>query len=555
MNKSSVFVVGGIAVALLALTLWLVNSGSDDPKKAGENKYVSSNWEKKFDVNSKDPLGLNLFTQVLDNYHSDSLQVARKSLPQDLEETQNTYFFVGDYFVLKEAEFDSILEQVEQGDNLFISCWEMGENMHIFFFKRNYYEWYYGSSMKVFSDANTYEFQNIYQNDTIARKWKLFDESIFKDSTYYVLSSAMETPNFVELAYGDGYIYLHSNPELFYNYQLLSNDGFKHAKNMMSLFPSENKAIWLELGNYYHLNYIFNDEGNGNEQENSLLSFIFKNKALLIAFLLILLGILLYFIFHSKRMQPIVPYIPPAKNRSVAFAQTMKEIYFQQSSPYNLLQVMKKNFFVAINKQFFIDLTAADRERNIKLLAEKAGIEEQRILDLLARYETTQAFSVSNDYLSATAKIQRDFYLETGIIKHKLNQHLEAKAREIRYVLWLPALLIVLGFVSIVLGFGLLVSSQGIGIISWPIGIIMALLGIRMLSVPVLRMDSKSMLIYPLVGTKQHVNFDEIIRAEQSLSRTILTLKDGRKVNINHLNISAYDRSVFQLLINSWKIN
>lgn len=555
MNKSSIFLVGGITVALLGLLLWFVNSSSETSSKEDPKKYTSSNWETKFSIESKDPLGLNLMKQLIDNHHSKPLEIASKKLPQLKEKTKNTYFFIGDYFVLKSSEFDSLLQQVEKGDELFVSCWEMGENMHEYFFDSEYYEWYYSNSIKVFSENNSYSFSNVFQNDTVARRWKLFNESAIKDSLYYTVSQAMETPNFIEIPHGEGYIYLHSNPELFYNYQLLSKDGFKHASNFLSVFPSENRVYWLELGNYYNLDYIYNDEGSGNEQENSLLTFIFKHKALLIAFLLIILGVILYFVFHSKRIQQLVPYIPPTKNRSVAFAQTMKEIYFQQSSPYNILQVMKKNFFVAINKQFFIDLNDADRAYKVKLLAEKASISEERIVELLQMFETTQAFSVSNDYLSIVSKKQRDFYLETGIIKHKLNEHLQAKTREIRYVLWLPSLLIIVGLVVILLGFGLLVTSLGVGIVAWPVGIIMVLLGIRMLSVPVVKIDKKRITFYSIFGSKKEVIFDEIIRTEQQQSNTVITLKNDQKITVFHWNISSYDQQAFQQFINTWKIN
>lgn len=555
MNKSSIFIVGGITVALLGLLLWFVNTSSETKTKEDSKKYTSSNWEKKFSIESKDPLGLNLMKQLIDNHHSKPLELASKNLPETNQKTKNTYFFIGDYFVLKSTEFDSLLQQVEKGDEMFISCWEMGENMHEYFFDSEYYDWYYSSSIKVFSENNMYSFSNVYQNDTVVRRWKLFNESAIKDSLYYTMSQAMETPNFIQIQHGEGFIYLHSNPELFYNYQLLSKDGFKHASNLLSIFPDNNRVYWLELGNYYNLEYIYNDKGSGNEQENSLLTFIFKHKALLIAFLLIILGVILYFVFHSKRMQQLVPYIPPTKNRSVAFAQTMKEIYFQQSSPYNLLQVMKKNFFVAINKQFFIDLTGSDRAYKVKLLAEKASISEERILEILALFETNQAFSVSNDYLSVVSKKQRDFYLETGIIKHKLNEHLQTKTREIRYVLWLPSLLIVVGLVVILLGFGLLVTSFGVGIVAWPIGIIMVLLGIRMLSVPVLKIDKKSITFYSIFGSKKEVTFDEIIRTEQQQTNTNIVLKEGQKITVFHWNISSYDKQAFLQFINTWKIN
>jgi hypothetical protein len=362
----------------------------------------------------------------------------------------------------------------------------------------------------------------------------------------------METPNFVKLKWGKGHIFLHSNPEMFYNYQMLTNDGFNYAQNVIHQFPPKHQIVWLELG---RLSDDIGDfeteetEGDQGKKDNSLLQFLFKKIELLIALLLTILGIILYLIFRSKRYWPIVKYIPETKNRSLDFANTMTAIYLQQESPYSILIVMRRNFRANINRQFFIDLSKDDKKKDIQSLAEKSGVKFIDVENLVNMLENQKMHAVTYEYVQEVAKMQRAFYLKTGIIKDKIKQKTEKKKIVFKRQIILSTTFIFLGINAILRGFYLLASSNGTGIIFWPIGLLVLALGIILFSRNLLIVEHEKIIFYPYFFGKKVFEISDLISVQVTNGNTSFEFTGNRKLTINHLEISRYSKKDFEQFI------
>jgi hypothetical protein len=556
MNKSSVYILGLGIVVILTLGLWFF-SGENEVEQKTSKLYVSDNWTQQYGIGDKRPYGLNLLYQWLDQYSDSSQRIIDEDLNKNLKDSMQTYLFIGKDFVLKNNELDSILEKVKKGNNLILSFSELGENMHSKFFQKTYKEWYYNPFITLYdTQENPLTLHHVFQADTIATKWNLWNEWTINDSVYSVLGTAMdEMVYFYEIPYENGHIYLHSIPEAFFNYQLLSKEGIKHTERVFSFIPKNHEICWLELGRYVKPDFEEDeDDADGDKKDTSLLQFIFQHKALLFAFLVTILGLLLFLLFRSKRSKPIVPYIPKTKNRSVAFADTMKEIYYQQSSPYNLLQVMKKNFFVSINKQFYIDISKKEtRSVDLILLSEKSAIPIEKIQEILDLYETTEAFSISNDYLSKVNILQRDFYLETGIIKEKLEQALNQRKRDFRSNVLIPSSSLLLGIIIILKGLYLLASANGFGIIYWPIGMLFCYMAVRLFSYPIASLEGQTLIQYRIFGRKRTFLFSDIVAIDSNPMVCEFKMENGKIIKVNTWLISKYDKQSFLRILNVWK--
>jgi hypothetical protein len=362
----------------------------------------------------------------------------------------------------------------------------------------------------------------------------------------------METPNFIKLKFGKGHVFLHSNPEMFYNYQMLSKDGFNYAQSVIHHFPPKHHIVWLELG---RLSDDIGDfeteetEGDRGKKDNSLLQFLFKKMELLIALLLTILGIILYLIFRSKRYWPIVKYIPETKNRSLDFANTMTAIYLQQESPYSILIVMRRNFRANINRQFFIDLSKDDKKKDIQALAEKSGMKIPEVENLVNMLENQKMHAVTYEYVQEVAKMQRAFYIKTGIIKDKIKQKTEKKKIVFKRQMILSTTFIFLGINAILRGFYLLASSNGTGILFWPIGFLLLTMGIILFSRNLLVVEHGKMIFYPYFLSKKEFEISDLIGVQVSNGNTIFEFTGNRKLTINHLEISRYSKKDFEQFI------
>lgn len=554
---------GGGIVIVMVLVVWLLSGGKEQNRNTNKRiPFVSSNWTKKFQLTDKNPLGLFLFTRLtqahIDTSHS-TIEVpdwiAYDSLINDKNEVA-TYLFVGNSFGLQTAEIDTLVARVKRGSDLFLSFNDLTENIYERLIGDTPVRFDYDDHVNVFTKSTRYSMINLFQTDTVACHWQAFG-NIDDNSNIETLSSFMEMSNFIKINYGKGSFYLHTNPLMFYNYQIKRKPGFEYTSFVLDHLPNNRNIYFLELGrltdNYGNYDIDEEDDMEG-KRDDSYLQLIFKSPTLVIALLLSIAGVLLFVIFRSKRMRPVVPYIKPKKDMTMAFAETITSIYFSKRNPYGLLQVQRKNFYATVQKHFFVDLTRRENDRVLQVLAEKSDRSLTEIQSLLSALETKEASSVNDAYVADMQKRLHAFYSSTGIISSELREKIKKKEMIFKRNLWLPALLIIGGLYSIIQGMYLLAGAVGVGIALWPIGIILLLLGIIRLSNPLLIINDKQIIYYTSLGKKQVFDREHLIGAELRSGGTIFKFINNKTLIINYWDMSLFDKKQFQKLLSKLNI-
>lgn len=561
-NQRKIVLVGGIVLVMVVL-IWFFTGGSDLNQKQTRKPFVSSNWTKRFQLYDKNPMGQYLFNSLvaahLDttcditilyaDYQLDSINVA-DSLPK-------TYMFVGNKLTLLEHEMDLIMSEVNKGSDLFMAYNGVSENITDRLF-RNYEERFdYGESINVFAKGKKHYMINLYQNDTIATDWSAFGE-FDPRGKYQSLSSFMEMSNFIQIGMGKGSVFINTTPGLFYNYQIKRKDGFRYADFVINQVPKDQNVYLLEFGratDNYGNEDVDQQDGADGKEDTSYLRVIFENETLLKALLFGLLGIVLFIIFRSKRVRPIVPYVEKKKDMTLAFAETITSIYFSKRNPYGMLHIQRKNFYNTIQKHFFIDLTRRDGDRELQMLAEKSNKPLIEIKELIAILETKEASTVDDNTVAEVDKMKRRFYQDTGIITDKIKKRLEREQIDLhRSLLW-ATLFILGGIGSILTGFYLLIQSIGAGIALWPIGIATLILGILRLRNPILRITPDTMTHYTAFGRKRIFDRDDMIRVVPKARGVVIHFTDNRTLIINYADMSSFDRKQFKKLISALEMN
>ncbi|MDG1428273.1 MAG: hypothetical protein P8P87_05245 [Crocinitomicaceae bacterium] len=553
-------------ICFMLLMVWLFSSGegSDNPDAPVKKvSFVSSNWNKKYLLDDKNPLGLYMFTALaqshLDtNKHIEVVEdwIGLDSIT-DADENPKTYMFVGNIFQLKNKEMDSILSDVHEGSELFLAFENLTENIFPKLFNSFEYRSDYSEEVNVFVENKKFNMINLYQNDTIAKDWWAFGELDF-DEEYVGLSSFMEMPNFVRVKHGKGFVYLHATPSMFQNYQVKRIPGFKYAAYCLNNIPRDNDIYMLELGRRSddYGNYDTDDQsGKDLKNDDSYLQLIFKNPTLLIALLLTILGLILFIIFRSKRTRPIVPFIPKRKDMTLAFAETITSIYFAKRNPYGLLQVQKKNFYDTVHRYFFVDLYHRVGDRELLILAEKSDTDIQEIKKLVQAYETKEASQVSEQFVAQITKEKYQFYRRVGIISDDFNDRLQAQEMVFKRSMWLPSLYILGGIALILIGLYLLVSAAGIGIVLWPIGSVLLVLGILRLSKPYLIVSKDKIIHYTTFAQKKEFHRPDLLNVESRKTGVIITFRNNNSLIINYWDLSNFDRKQFERFISKLHMN
>jgi hypothetical protein len=364
----------------------------------------------------------------------------------------------------------------------------------------------------------------------------------------------MEMSNFIRLKHGDGFIYLHTNPEFFFNYQLKRDQGYRYTSFALNQVSKDNNLYLLELGRLLDgtdNSDEYDSEVEGGTEDSSYLKFLLKSPSFMAAMGLTLLGLFLFLVFRSKRMQPIVPFISKKKNMSLAFAETITSIYLSKQNPVGILQVQRKNFYDAVYKHFFIDISrrTEDRQREIRIFSEKSTIPEEEIMELINLFEPKNAANINDDYIINLAKKQRAFYLQTGMISSEIIRKVEGRMFVCQRNLWFSYLLILGGIYVIILGLYYLVNAIGIGIGLWPIGAFILTFGIRRLSTPLLSVEKDTFTFYPLFVKKKIYQLEDLLHISRLKNGYLLTFKENRKITISKFELSSFDKTQFERFI------
>jgi hypothetical protein len=348
---------------------------------------------------------------------------------------------------------------------------------------------------------------------------------------------------------------MHSIPRLFCNYQVLSPNGFAHAELMLRRIPKNRPVIWMEFGRRTDASEPPpggpNGDNAGNpKQDTSYLQFIMRTKELLLAFVLAIGVFLLYVIFRAKRREAVLPGVPEKRNMSLAFVETLSSIYLSRNSPHGILQVLRRNFYMAISRHFYIDLLAKkNREEDVKRLVEKASVDEEELRRMLTFLETAKPERVNHVTLSEVYRYIRKFYKETGISR-SFDHYVEGRKEFILHrSLWFGTAGILIGLLSLIRGLYSLSMGSGYGILLVIAALLLVYIGIRFFTTPVARIEhGKLTLFQPFIG-KKTLDLSVGLAYATDHNKTTLYAENGDTVILQHFWLSPSAKHTLALFI------
>jgi hypothetical protein len=494
MNKRLLFI--GIAVVfILGGGLIFLIQGQGDGAASG---YKSSDWYSKYEFDSKAPYGLYYFNMLLQKSVTKSKiqHVSNENrLDTLLKSNQRTlYVMIGDTVTLNASQFQNIITRVKQGDGLML-------------FANKTYQWVYDSLnlagnisyaydrvIPLKTRNRTYNLYHLYQADTIAARtfgMQPCNKPVLSSNNGLVVETTFPV--------GNGQVLIGFYPKAIVNYQLLSPAGEAHAEFLISKLTSYDRVLFLS---YATLKWqtAYNWEDSVQEEKDSLLKLINEHPALKHATFALLVGLILFAFFAGKRKRAIIP-LPDAPSKLTAtYIQTISSIYQSHESPSVAFNLVKQQFFHAIHRAFYTDLTKLSIEDKLRVLKEKTGLENQII------QETLNLISAPGDQIDMahvylTARNTHNFLSKAGIIKTLENPKqfpivVNRNATVSFFVFMIGVIFVFFGFYSAA-------QSNPIGPGIAVIGGILIGLGILRFRTPLIRIeDSETTDYMPLLGQR-----------------------------------------------------
>lgn len=211
-------------------------------------------------------------------------------------------------------------------------------------------------------------------------------------------------PNFVLVYHRLGRFYLHCEPRIFSNYFLAQPSNYKYLQQMFMYATTEPDNLYWD--DYYHMR----NTPPGKKSKKGTWGILYSYPAMAWATSLALAMLLLFVLFARKRRQRIVPEIAPNENTSVAFTQTVSQLYFQQHNNRDIADKQIHFLLENIRTRYFIS-TATINEATLLLISRKSGYPEadtRTLFNLVSQIQ--EQAEISDSTLLRLNQLIENFY-------------------------------------------------------------------------------------------------------------------------------------------------
>ena len=370
------------------------------------------NWKPSYTATDKIPFGCfvlyNELPALFPNNEIVSVNESMYRLLRDIDdEERSSYLMVNNGIELDEQEYDQLLSYVSNGNTVFIASSYFGRylsdtlnlsvqssytvredtvKLSLTNAKYKKDEFFYTKGMynRHFSAVDTV-------NTTVLGHMTYTKDTFFEDDKE--VEEVQTEVNFIKVKFGAGHFYLNSTPLAFSNFYMLGGNQ-DYVANTFSYVDKPSTIFW---DNY---------KKSGRVVIDSPMRFVLNQTALKWAYYIGLSGILLFYIFRTKRRQRIIPVIEPLQNSSVEFAQTVGSLYYQHKDYTNLISKKLNYFLEYIRSHYYLDTTKIS-EKTAKDLAAKSGkplADTVGLLDFI-KYLKNKSHHTESDVIELNKKI------------------------------------------------------------------------------------------------------------------------------------------------------
>ena len=429
----------GIVVVLLVVYLAFLRTNS--------NTYI---WSETYIESSDQPFGTSVVSELLESYFpGKKFEKVNNDLGEQLTATADghkNYIFVGQYPYYTDSLFEILKTFVSNGNDAFIALNQLPENLSsevllqsngeilsqdtvyyldnfgdsAFYLEENYAEDPYAfstfSTTKIglnffepgFIRDSSYIFQLEIAEEIVNYNWNYFLPAFQKSIVNHQALGSIYSGNFCDLIkvpFGKGNFYIHCNPIVFSNYFQVEKNNIEYTSKVLSyLEPGD--IIWDEYSKT-----TYNSEFQNNEQQQEgPLKFILSQTSLRWAWYVMLIALILFIIFRTKRMQQSIPVLEPNENKSLEFVQTIGRMYYIRKNHKQLALQKIKLFLHFINEKYQLATHTPD-EIFIQKLVMKSEISANSIQSIFkhAKYIDNTDDVTDNDLIELH-KLLEHFY-------------------------------------------------------------------------------------------------------------------------------------------------
>lgn len=358
--------------------------------------YVKSHtpkfkWEPDYFKKSEQPYGLKCFYDLLKTQNNNINSISTDSFYLlDTNETNGNLIIIDSYIGLDSLNSAYLMNYVKKGNKVFIATDEAPIQLLKTILPSTdsaIYDQYESSTIgiKFISSGLPYPetlpfHHQYYKNDTPTH-WSGYFKNYFdkRISPYNIVPVSCFNDTIINCfctSYGKGKLVVHTNPIVFTNYNIIQKNGFKNARNIFA---------YLNNGPIHWHEFQYPQNQNNGSYEKNPLKFLFSHYSLRTGWYVLIITILIFILFRSKREQRIIPVVYKNKNTSIEYAKAIGSLYYQKKSHHNLGVELYSIFLSEIRIRYNV-VTSAKESDLIEQLSRKTEVKKEILIDLFARF-------------------------------------------------------------------------------------------------------------------------------------------------------------------------
>jgi len=286
------------------------------------------NWNESYLETDKIPLGSYVFYESWKNASSGEIENIDIPPFEFLSRAgEGTYFFLNNYLNFDDPEIKRLLSWVDAGNTVFLSAGEFSDNLldtlglntatrvpGIDLSSQPYFNLVHPALKQKENYHYEQEMPLVYFSKIDTLSHTVLGVTHLQDFN----NPATALANFLKIDWGNGTIYLHTMPQAFSNYFMLSGAGHKYSRDVLAYLQPGSTIFW---DRYYKTGKTF---------YTSPLYVIMRSKNLKWAYYFVLFGVLLFIIFAGKRKQRAIPLIAPLQNQTYEYSRTIANLYVER---------------------------------------------------------------------------------------------------------------------------------------------------------------------------------------------------------------------------------
>ncbi len=382
-------------------------------------------WKRSYENDTKEPFGTFLLHEQMGALYPDAeVETVRSTVFDHLvyqPDREGLYFFVNNELPFYPESSRELLDFVARGNDVFIATkgipLELEDALGI-----------QGVSLGLnkilgdFLNSESHDSTDLVLANASDKKYNFperdagtYWETGKRQSIEVLGTNANRRPNWVKVSYGEGHFWLHSQPNLFSNYYLMDPVRREYLQEVLGGIPVRDTVIWDEYYKVANLRWRNQNRDDNDEDQPSLLAYMFQQPALAWSLGIAMLTFLLFALSESRRRQRIIPPMEPPRNSTLDFTETIGQLYYQGGDHRQIALKRSKILLARIHRSYFLDTRQLDEEFE-KTLAAKSGVPQIEVSELLRLFKRLEQLEeIGEDELSQVNQAIESFYEKAAL--------------------------------------------------------------------------------------------------------------------------------------------